>query len=173
MAFFKNQAAILMPGYLEPSANLVAASAAANLASGVNPCGGLAGQSSARTGETPASVYSEQLLRREAGGGWDAPGQHHVVGVVFPPLPLFAGVHGEVQRQHLVLGVGERDHHCWQRRGRVSWGGEEEPRHLCSASTPAPRLNPPPRLLSCYNLLSDGALALAAPPGDHQQTETL
>lgn len=45
---FLNQAAILMSGYLEPSANLVVASAAANLASGVNPCSRLEGQLSVR-----------------------------------------------------------------------------------------------------------------------------
>lgn len=44
------------------------------------------------------------------GEGEDLPRQHHVVRVIFAPLPVFAGVDGKVKRQHLVLRVSERNH---------------------------------------------------------------
>lgn len=63
-----------------------------------------------------SSAPSELLLwGREEKGEWqgegeDLPRQHHVVRVIFAPLPVFAGVDGKVKRQHLVLRVSERNH---------------------------------------------------------------
>lgn len=49
-------------------------------------------------------------------------GQAGVIVVVFPPLPVFPGVHRKVQRQQLVLRVRQRDH-SWKRRERRGAGG--------------------------------------------------
>lgn len=99
-------------------------SAGANLESRVNPCTmTLAADVTEPFTQACAAMGAQEQLRPlrvvtvGAGGegGWqgegeDLPRQHHVVRVIFAPLPVFAGVDGKVKRQHLVLRVSERNH---------------------------------------------------------------
>lgn len=94
-------------------------SAGANLESRVNPCTmTLAADVTEPFTQACAAMGAQEQLRPlrvvtvGAGGegGEDLPRQHHVVRVIFAPLPVFAGVDGKVKRQHLVLRVSERNH---------------------------------------------------------------
>lgn len=99
--------------YLEPRGNLVVTSAVANPVSGVNPWPALEGRSSTlsrsckSTSDTAIRACEHNWKRQE-----NTPRQHDVAAIVFSPLPVLAGVHGEMKGQHFVLRVGERDHDC-------------------------------------------------------------
>lgn len=59
-----------------------------------------------------ANCFKPRTFLKQTNANEILPCQHHIIVVIFAPFPVFSGIHSKVQRQHLMIRVCQRDHHC-------------------------------------------------------------